>query len=75
MNLGRQTQTLQFPGRKGRRAPIQRQIAQAQIEQHLDPSPKVLGDLLGDQRLFRVLDSHVRQTRGLGVGIRIQMFL
>ena len=50
--LGGQAQTLQLPGRQGRRAALQGQITQAQLDQGVDPFEQVLGDALGRQAFF-----------------------
>ena len=52
-HLGRQPQPLKFAGRQGRRAALQRQIAEAEVEQHRQPAAQIAGDALDHQGLFR----------------------
>ena len=69
-NLGGQPQSLQLPRRQRRRAAIEGQVAESEVEQHREAGFEVLRDALRDQRLFRMLLFELRPALGGGVGVR-----
>ena len=52
-HLRRQPQPLQLARRQRRRAALERQVAEPEVEQHGEPRHQVLGDPLRDHRLLR----------------------
>ena len=69
-HLGRQPQPLEFAGRQGWGAPLQRQIAEAEVEQHRQPAAQIAGDALDHQGLLRVGLAQRLELAGSGLGIR-----
>ena len=53
-DLGGKPQPLQLARRQRRRAAFQRQIAEAEVEQHRQPAAQIAGDALDHQRLLRM---------------------
>ena len=68
-HLRRQTQPLQFARRQRRRAAFERQIAQTEVEQHLQSRRHVLDDPLHDESLFRMtVVGPARAAHGIRAG-------
>jgi len=55
VHLRPEAQALQLSGRQGRRAAVEREVAEPEVEQHLEPGQHVGGDAAHDQRALRVL--------------------
>ena len=62
-HLRGEPQALKLARRERRRAAIQREIAEPEIEQHGEPGDEILRDALRDHRLFRMIDRELPQRR------------
>jgi hypothetical protein len=62
-HLRGQAQALQLAGRERRRAPLEREVAEAEVEEDVEPGSEIVGNAARDERLLRML---VRRFRGRG---------
>jgi len=53
-DLGSEPQALKLARRHGRGAPLQGQVAQAEVEQHREPTAEICGDALDHQGFLRM---------------------
>ena len=63
-HLRREAKPLQLAGRQRRRAALERQVAEAELEQHAEARRGVLGDALRDDRLLGMVLRRASTIRG-----------